>query len=72
MHDLIDLVESTKPEFPQSVIEIINISERPDIAIKYGVISTPTILIGEEILLRGIPTKQRLKESLREALSEEV
>ena len=72
MQDLTDLVESLKPELPESVIEIINISERPDIAIKYGVITSPTILIGEEILLRGIPTKERLLESITKALSEEV
>ncbi len=72
MHDLTDLVESLTPEFPESVIEIINISERPDIAIKYGVITSPTILIGEEILLHGIPTKECLVESITKALSEKV
>lgn len=68
MNDLVDLLESLRAELPQITVKIINITERPDIAIRYGVITTPTILIGEETPLRGSPTKRLLRETIKKSL----
>lgn len=68
MKDMVDLLESLREDLPQINLKIINITERPEIAIKYGVITTPTILIGEEIFLRGSPTKRVLQETIKKSL----
>ena len=67
LKELEEIIESTAKEFPQLSVETIDISEQPEEAVRYGVISTPALVIGEKFVLSGIPKKATLLKRLKEA-----
>ena len=48
-------------------LEEIDVSERPDVAVKYGVIATPAIAIDGRLEFSGVPREDALRARLRAA-----
>ena len=48
-------------------LEEIDVSERPDVAVKYGVMATPAIAIDGRLEFSGVPREDALRARLRAA-----
>lgn len=56
----------SKSDFPEMVVEIIDISEHPDVAQKYMLMSTPGIVINGKLEFTGGVTEVALRKRLNE------
>lgn len=61
------LVEDAGDEFPGLQIEEVDVTLRPDIAVRYGVMSTPAIAINGRLEFAGVPRPEALRARLRAA-----
>lgn len=61
------LVEDAKVEIPGLHLEEVDITEHPDVAVKYRVMSTPAIAINGRLEFLGVPKEEALRAKLREA-----
>jgi hypothetical protein len=61
------LVDEAREDFPELQIEEIDVTERPDVAVKYGVMATPAIAINGRLELSGVPREDALRARLRAA-----
>jgi len=48
-------------------LDEVDVSERPDVAVKYGVMSTPAIAINGRLEFSGVPREDALRARLRAA-----
>ena len=48
-------------------LDEVDISERPDVAVKYGVMATPAIAINGRLEFSGVPREDALRARLRAA-----
>jgi hypothetical protein len=48
-------------------LDEVDVSERPDVAVKYGVMSTPAIAINGRLEFSGVPREGALRARLRAA-----
>lgn len=67
-NQLVETLESLKPEVTEFVLEAIDIHQHPEKAMEYQVLTTPTLVINDRIVLRGIPNREKLLQSLKEAV----
>lgn len=67
MNRLVGILDSLKPEINEFALETIDISQHPEQALQYQVLTTPTLVINETIVLRGIPKREKLLSSLKQA-----
>lgn len=59
------VINDLKSELPKLSVKELDILNHPDDVVKYNIMSSPTIVIGNEVVSRGIPTEEILKEALR-------
>jgi thiol-disulfide isomerase/thioredoxin len=57
-------VEQAKREFPGLSYRTIDVVASPDIGARYGVLSTPSIIINDELAFRGVPQEKALRKKL--------
>ena len=60
-------MEEARGRLPHLRVEEIDITQRPDVAIRYRVISTPAIAINGRLEFSGVPRKDALLARLRAA-----
>ena len=53
------LVDEAREEFPDLNVEEVDVAERPDVAVKYGVMATPALAINGRLEFTGIPAGRR-------------
>lgn len=58
------LVEQLKSEFPDLRLTEIEITQHPEVAVKYGVMSTPAVAIKGKLEFVGIPREDELKKRI--------
>ena len=65
---LMETLESLKPGVTEFVLETIDIYQHPKKAMEYQVLTTPTLVLNDRWILRGIPKREKLLQSLKEAV----
>ncbi len=51
---------------PDLEVEIIDVSQHPDVALKYSLMSAPGIVINDKLeYIGGVPKEEELREKLR-------
>jgi hypothetical protein len=61
------LVDEAREEFPDLSVEEVDVAERPDVAVKYGVMATPALAINGRLEFTGIPREDALRARLQSA-----
>ena len=62
-----DVIESLRAEQPDLKLQIVDITEHPEVAVKYLVMSAPAIAINGCLAFTGIPREEALRARLRSA-----
>jgi glutaredoxin len=57
-------VEQGEREFPGLSYRTIDVVDSPEIGIRYGVLSTPAIIINDILAFRGVPKEKALRKKL--------
>ncbi len=65
---LMETLDSLKPDVTEFVLETIDIYRQPEKAMEYQVLTTPTLVINDRAILRGIPKREKLLQLLKEAV----
>lgn len=52
-------------EFPGLDWEEVDLIEHPEVAERYGILSVPAVVIGDELAFRTIPKPDALRETIR-------
>lgn len=60
-------LERLRPEFPGMMLEIIDVTERPEEAQRYGLMSAPGIVVEGKLVLSGTGSEQKIREKLKAA-----
>jgi len=58
------VVEQSGRDFPEMSYRTIDVAESPEIGVRYGVLSTPAIIINDILAFRGVPKEKALREKL--------
>ena len=61
------LIEEARSSLPDLELEEVDITERPEVAVKYRIMSTPAIAINGKLEFVGIPSARALLARLRAA-----
>lgn len=59
------LLENFKADFSDVQVETIDVTEHPEAAIKYRVLSTPAIAIDGKLEFTGVPKEEALMRKLK-------
>ena len=60
-------IARVRQEVPDLKMEVINLAEHPEVAVKYRVMATPAIAINEVLAFSGTPKEADLRHRLLEA-----
>ncbi|MBI2288229.1 MAG: thioredoxin family protein [Chloroflexi bacterium] len=58
------VIEKVKPDFSDMKVEIINLMEHPELAVKYGVMISPALIINEKVAFVGGVNEEQLRKKL--------
>jgi thiol-disulfide isomerase/thioredoxin len=58
------VVEQAGQEFPGLSYRTIDVAESPEIGTRYGVLSTPAIIINDRLAFREVPKEKALRKKL--------
>jgi len=58
------VVEQAAQEFPELSFRTIDVAESPEIGTRYGILSTPAIVINDTLAFRGVPKETALRRKL--------
>ncbi len=58
------VVEQAGQEFPGLSWRTIDVAESPEIGTRYGILSTPAIIINDKLAFRGVPKEKALRKWL--------
>jgi hypothetical protein len=61
------LIEEARGAMPGLELDEVDITERPDVAVRYGVMATLAIAINGRLEFRGVPREDALRARLRAA-----
>ena len=56
-------VEQAGREFPGLCYRTVDVLATPEIGARYGVLTTPSIIINDELVFRGVPQEEDLRSS---------
>jgi hypothetical protein len=59
-----ELIEEAKAEMPDLQLEEVDITEHPEIAVKYRVMATPAIAINGRLVFTGVPREADLRRAI--------
>ena len=59
------LIETERAQFPDLIVEEVDVTQHPEVAVKYRVMSAPAIAINGELAFVGVPQEEELKKRLR-------
>jgi hypothetical protein len=60
------LIEEAKAEIPDLHLEEVDITEHPEVAVKYRVMATPAIAINGRLAFTGVPREADLRRAFLE------
>jgi hypothetical protein len=63
---VVGTIESVRQQMPDLTMEVINLAERPEVAVKYRVMATPAIAINGVLAFSGVPKEADLRQRLLE------
>jgi len=58
------VVEQDGQEFPGLSYRTVDVAESPEIGTRYGILSTPAIIINDTLAFRGVPKEKALRRKL--------
>lgn len=58
------IIDDVRRDHPEVEFEVIDITERPEVAVRYRVMMTPAIAINGELAFAGIPSEPALRAQL--------
>jgi len=58
------IIEQDRGEFPGLSYRTVDVAESPEIGTRYGVLSTPAIIINDKLAFRGVPKEKALRKKL--------
>lgn len=58
------LIERERAQFPDLIVEEVDVIQRPEVALKYRVMSVPAIAINGELAFAGVPREEELRKQL--------
>jgi len=58
------VVEQSRQEFPGLSYRTVDVAESPEIGTRYGILSTPAIIINDKLAFRGVPKEKALRKKL--------
>lgn len=58
------LIERERAQFPDLSLEEVDVTQHPEVALKYRVMATPAIAINGKLEFTGVPQERKLKERL--------
>jgi len=61
------LIQEASARLEGLQLDEVDVSERPDVAVKYGVLATPAITINGHLEFSGVPREDALRARLRAA-----
>ena len=64
------IIEQDRGEFPGLSYRTVDVAQSPEIGTKYGVLSTPAIIINDTLAFRGVPKEKALRKKLESLLVE--
>lgn len=62
-----DTIARLRQEIPDLTMEVINLADHPEVAVKYRVMATPAIAINGVLAFSGTPKEAELRLRLLEA-----
>ncbi len=65
------LIQEASAGLDRPELHEVDVSERPDVAVKYGVMATPAIAINGRLEFSGVPREDALRACLRAAAAAE-
>ena len=64
------LIQDLQAHLPEIQLEEVDITERPDVAVRYRVMATPALAINGELAFTGVPSQASLRARLEAAARE--
>ncbi len=64
---VVELIANASEMFPDVHLEEVDITTRPEVAVKYGVMSTPALAINGKLAFTGVPRAEALAARLQAA-----
>lgn len=58
------IVEQVGQKFSELSFRTIDVAESPEIGTRYGILSTPAIIINDKLAFRGVPKEKALRKKL--------
>lgn len=58
------MIESVRTARPDLVLKVVDVTEAPEVALKYRVMATPAIAIDGRLVFTGVPKAEALMERL--------
>ena len=58
------LIEREMAQFPDLSLEEVDVTQHPEVAVKYRVMSVPAIAISGELAFVGVPREEELRKRL--------
>ncbi|HSD51546.1 MAG TPA: thioredoxin family protein [Candidatus Methylomirabilis sp.] len=63
---VVNTIAQIRQQFPDLNLEVINLADHPEVAVKYRVMTTPAIAINGVLAFSGTPTEADLRRRLLE------
>jgi thioredoxin 1 len=64
----LDVIAQVRQAHPAVELREVDIIKHPEVAVRYGVLSTPAIAIDGQLVWEGVPSAQALRERLEASL----
>lgn len=58
------IIEQEARKFPGLSYRTVDVAESPEIGTRYGILSTPAIIINDKLVFRGVPKEKALRKKL--------
>ena len=66
----LEVIAQLQQVHPAIRVREVDLVEHPEVAVQYGVVSTPALAINGELVWEGVPSAQALRQRLEAALRE--
>ena len=60
----LEAIAQVRQAHPEIELREVDLAQHPEVAVKYGVMSTPAIAIDGELAWEGVPSAQALQERI--------
>jgi protein-disulfide isomerase len=60
----LEVIRSVQREGSEIRLKLVDVSRQPEVAVRYGVMGTPAIVIDQKLAFRGVPKVDALRRRL--------